>query len=493
MQKRGLSAVVTTLVIILLVLVATGIIWGVIRGVIGEGIKDVSLSSFSKEVDIKSAVVEGDSLLVTVKKGSGNENLTSIKFIFENGTDSQILERDTTLGNLEEKIFSFYLAELTIQNINKISVAPVYGEETAENVVDDVELKEPITGTGGAGSKFVSLGYSGMGEVSYSISGDEDLPEFKEVIIDPLDVMVGDTQTFTARVSSPHGGLNVTTETQLDHDLMVLPLEYVSTDENDVETWSASWEVYDTHYTSYNTTFIATDSVGNVNTVNLTWTDPTNCQIYANHGGTMTIEGNCTFVDAVSGNDGGDIHISSGKTMTINPGATMYWNDGYSILFSGAQIQLSSGSTEKGLLYYTDVDQDGYAPNATLKTSSTDAVRAKDALDTNDCYDIDANVYPGNPNWYTTNVQVDRESWDYNCSGAAEKQYTDTNGECAFCDSVDPPCMVGGAGSVGWTSGTSPACGSSDTYVSDPGTCQDTGTQCEVPDCDSSTTTQGCH
>jgi flagellin-like protein len=44
MEKKGLSAVVTTLIIILLVLVAVGIIWVVVRNVVEEGGSTIDLS-----------------------------------------------------------------------------------------------------------------------------------------------------------------------------------------------------------------------------------------------------------------------------------------------------------------------------------------------------------------------------------------------------------------------------------------------------------------
>ena len=42
MLKRGLSKVVTTLIVILLVLVAIGIVWVVVKDVITEGSEEVS-------------------------------------------------------------------------------------------------------------------------------------------------------------------------------------------------------------------------------------------------------------------------------------------------------------------------------------------------------------------------------------------------------------------------------------------------------------------
>ena len=54
MQKRGLSTVVTTLILILLVLVAIGIVWVVIKNVLSEGAEEVSLDKFTVDLEIKN-------------------------------------------------------------------------------------------------------------------------------------------------------------------------------------------------------------------------------------------------------------------------------------------------------------------------------------------------------------------------------------------------------------------------------------------------------
>ena len=46
-SKKGLSAVVTTLIIILLVLVAVGIIWVVVQNIVTEGAESISLELFT--------------------------------------------------------------------------------------------------------------------------------------------------------------------------------------------------------------------------------------------------------------------------------------------------------------------------------------------------------------------------------------------------------------------------------------------------------------
>ena len=52
MQKRGLSGIVATLLIILLVIVAVGIVWVVVRNVVQEGSEQISFGRFTTNVEI---------------------------------------------------------------------------------------------------------------------------------------------------------------------------------------------------------------------------------------------------------------------------------------------------------------------------------------------------------------------------------------------------------------------------------------------------------
>src|SRR3990167_792910 len=54
MDKRGLDAVVTTLLIILLVLVAVGIIWVVVRNVVQQGSEQIDINARCLSVDLQA-------------------------------------------------------------------------------------------------------------------------------------------------------------------------------------------------------------------------------------------------------------------------------------------------------------------------------------------------------------------------------------------------------------------------------------------------------
>ena len=405
LEKRGLSAVITTLIIILLVLVSVGILWVVVRNLLQEGAEQIDLGAFTLDLQIKKVEVTGDNVTVTVfvKRNPGQGNFVGMNFVFSDGKDSEIMRENTVLKELEERSFTFALSKIKTNELVTVSVAPIYelssGRESTGDLSDIFDAKEGKSiVTGGIiappESNFAALGYSGAGRMDYGpfSSNNPKLPEFKKAIVDPLDVLPGDNQTFEVHVYSPYGIMDVTSITELDNSILNLDFDKINEyDDNGelVEVWSATWIVNDTHTTEYRTNVTATDLGGNSNFIVLTWTDA--CQSQINHGGTDTISTSCsTGVGVIGGLDGGSLTVASGITLIIDSGAIWAFNSGTNISILGTITV--TGEIKKGNLYYTDADGDNYAPNSVL-TFGSGGVRAKDALGTTDCLDSNINVY----------------------------------------------------------------------------------------------------
>ena len=88
MKKRGMSAVITTLIIILLVIVALGIIWVVIRNVIQGSVGQVELAQKCRDIDltVRTVVSDGENYDITLSRTGSGENSTGVKFVLSNGT-----------------------------------------------------------------------------------------------------------------------------------------------------------------------------------------------------------------------------------------------------------------------------------------------------------------------------------------------------------------------------------------------------------------------
>ena len=502
-NQKGLSAIVATLIIILLVLVAAGIIWVVVRSIVQEGAEGIELGRFTLDLEIKRVQIEnGDVTVVVVKRNPGQGNLIGMNFVFSDGINSEIIRKNTTLQELEEKSFTFTLTEITTDNLQTISVAPIFelssGKESVGDIADSFEISEEMRAeiTGGAVSNFEMLGYSGAGKVEYGpfSSDTPKLPEFKKAIVDPLDVLPGDNQTFTTHVYSPYGVINVTSVTELDNTTLNLDFEKIDeyTEDNEtIEIWSVSWIVNDTHTTEYRTHITATDSEGNSDSITLTWTD--SCQSQLTHGGNDAIATSCTTGAAIAGLDAGNLTINSDVTLTIDAGAIWALNPGKSIFPTG-KITVN-GAIKKGYLFYYDSDEDYYASSDNLVfyagSSYPGKIRVSSGslLGTNDCWDGNANAYPGQTSWFT--IHRGDGKFDYNCSGTDEKQWT-TLGECEDCEEIwndEPECMDVGIGNIGWDDIFVPACGVPDNYITEMGWCD---SKCTNPYCTDESRTQAC-
>ncbi len=132
-NKRGLSAIVATLIIILLVLVAVGIIWVVVRNLLQEGAEQVDISTKCMAVDVRHVgVVENETTeeyFVTLRRTAGGEDIGGVKIVLFNETaNSGILDGFLVLSELETKTETF--AATNVTNANKLEYT-VYFEDVS--------------------------------------------------------------------------------------------------------------------------------------------------------------------------------------------------------------------------------------------------------------------------------------------------------------------------------------------------------------------------
>ncbi len=149
MNKKGVSAIVATLIIILLVIVSAGIVWVAIRNIISEGAEGIELGSFFLDLQIQKVNVERDQIKVTVKRGGGDgeTEISVIAFIISDGENSQTIKKETTLKELETQKFTISSSEFAdIAFVKEISIAPGItsesGKEKFGREVDTISDKD---------------------------------------------------------------------------------------------------------------------------------------------------------------------------------------------------------------------------------------------------------------------------------------------------------------------------------------------------------------
>jgi len=102
-NKKGLSTIVTTLILILLVLVAVGVIWIVVKNIIDTGSEDVDVGAKCLSVDVKATAVActGTTCAVTLSRKAGGDDIGGVKLVFGNASSGTASTTPTDIsGNI---------------------------------------------------------------------------------------------------------------------------------------------------------------------------------------------------------------------------------------------------------------------------------------------------------------------------------------------------------------------------------------------------------
>ena len=147
---RGLSGVITTLIIILLVIVAVGIVWAVVGNMLSEGAEQISLGKFTINLEIEKVTVNEGTVNVKVKRNPGKGEISGMNFVISDGVNSEVIEKPTTIQELGKKTFTLDYSGL----VKEISIVPIFktesGKEQTGNEADKFEFsnKEIIKNLG---------------------------------------------------------------------------------------------------------------------------------------------------------------------------------------------------------------------------------------------------------------------------------------------------------------------------------------------------------
>ncbi len=148
-DKKGVSTVIVTVILITLSLVAVGIVWAVINSIIkqkSENIETGGAVTLNLKVD-KVAVGANGGIDVGISRGAGEGALGGVAIVISDGTNSQVIEKQEVINPLETKIYSISDAELTVYYVAEVSVAPLIksGDKlTKGNIINTKE----VMGTG---------------------------------------------------------------------------------------------------------------------------------------------------------------------------------------------------------------------------------------------------------------------------------------------------------------------------------------------------------
>jgi len=127
MSKKGVSDVITTVLMILIVLAAIGIVWAVVSSFLNNSTEQIDLGAGFSQIDIVDNSIKylpSDVLQIKVKRDSNPGNISGLRVIIESSEGNvQSYDIETSVKELETKTIDVQL-QGKIQNISKVSIAP---------------------------------------------------------------------------------------------------------------------------------------------------------------------------------------------------------------------------------------------------------------------------------------------------------------------------------------------------------------------------------
>ena len=130
-DKRGVSGVVTAVLLILLVVASIGVLWGVVSKLVSDNAEVIGAGINSVDIDVQEAHIDNSNVYVKIKRMPATGNLTGVKFIFEDSDgDSASVIQAVSLKELEVKTLSIDYSAIEgvdFSKVIKISALPVVG------------------------------------------------------------------------------------------------------------------------------------------------------------------------------------------------------------------------------------------------------------------------------------------------------------------------------------------------------------------------------
>jgi hypothetical protein len=139
-NTKGLSSIIATLLIIVLVFVLIAIVWVVISKLIRNNADEISLGKFTVSIEIIDADKINDTYIsATIKRNPGKGDLAGVVFVVYDTDNSEIAKYNIPINELEQRDFNIILFVLNASNAKKLSIAPIFILESGKESIGDIE------------------------------------------------------------------------------------------------------------------------------------------------------------------------------------------------------------------------------------------------------------------------------------------------------------------------------------------------------------------
>ena len=130
-NKKAMSQIVTTVILVVLVLVAIGIVWGVISNLIGDSSDDIDIGAKCLGITVNAVAVNNTATTdydVTLERNSESGDIGGVKVVLSSDSNSSaVLDAGVALTPLQKQRISFATTGLEGANSAKITVFFVDG------------------------------------------------------------------------------------------------------------------------------------------------------------------------------------------------------------------------------------------------------------------------------------------------------------------------------------------------------------------------------
>ena len=139
MKKRGMSGVIETIILVLMVMAAIVLVWAFVNSIIGDKFDDISSQLDQVKLNVKDVeVTSSTTVRIQVERLAGDGEISGIKFILADEENSFSVDQDVSLNVLEMRIYNVTTDELDLCNLKEVGVAPIMTSESGKKIVGNV-------------------------------------------------------------------------------------------------------------------------------------------------------------------------------------------------------------------------------------------------------------------------------------------------------------------------------------------------------------------
>ena len=150
MEKRGVSDVITTVLIVLLVLAAVAIIGGIILKNLGEASEKIEAGFNTVSLSVQGVKVNKDLGLVSFNlvRNAGQGNVKGYNVVIEDSNGQRYVQKfSQTIAELETKPVDVWYPKATLNDVSKVSVSHIIGTSTGKEYPSEISSSYKASGS----------------------------------------------------------------------------------------------------------------------------------------------------------------------------------------------------------------------------------------------------------------------------------------------------------------------------------------------------------